>query len=181
MFGVLLILEIGEYHDLYLKTDVLLLADVSENFRNTCLQYFRLDPCHYFSAPGLSWDALLRITKINLDLISDIDQQLFIEKGMQGGISYIAHRHAEANNKYMKGWNHEKESSYIMYLGANNLYGWAMAKPLPFRDLKWLDPESIVLENYTDDSKKGTIFIGMIAPNWPRAIHKLARIFSRPS
>ena len=136
--------NLGEYHDLYLKTDVLLLADVFENFRNTCLQYYRLhvDPCHYFSAPGLSWDALLRLTKINLDLISDIDQQLFIEKGMQGGISYIAHRQAEANNKYMKGWNHEKKSSYIMYLDANNLYGWAMSKSLPFRDftVRTLEP-----------------------------------------
>ena len=94
--------NLGEYHDLYLRTDVLLLADVFENFRKTCLQYYRLDPCHYFSAPGLSWDALLRMTRINLDLITDIDMQLFIEKGMRGGISYIAHRHAEANNKYMK-------------------------------------------------------------------------------
>ena len=70
--------------------------------------------------------------KVNLDLISDIDQQRFIEKGMRGGISYIAHRHAEANNKYMEIFDPEKESSYIMYLDANNLYGWAMCKSLPF-------------------------------------------------
>ena len=108
--------NLGEYHDLYLKTGVLLLADVFENFRKTCLQYYRLDPCHYFSAPRLSWDSMLRMTKINLDLITDIDQQLFIEKGMRGSISYIAHKHAEANNKYMKECNPEGESSYIMYL-----------------------------------------------------------------
>ena len=122
--------NLGEYHDLYLKTDVLLLADVFQNFRKTCLQYYRLDPCHYFSAPGLSWDALLRMSKINLELITDVDQQLFIEKGMRGGISYIAHRHAEANNKYMSSYNPKEESSYIMYLDANNIYGWAMSQSL---------------------------------------------------
>ena len=119
-----------------MKTDVLLLADVFESFRKTCLEYYKLDPCNYFSAPGLSWDALLRMTKINLDLISDVNVQLFIEKGMRGGISYIAHRHAVANNKYMKNYNPERESSYIMYLDANNLYGWAMSQSLPFKDFK---------------------------------------------
>ena len=94
--------NMGQYHDLYLKSDVLLLADVFENFRKTCLTYYDLDPCHYVSSPGLSWDAMLKMTKVNLDLISDVDMQLFIEKGMRGGISYIAHRHAKANNKYMK-------------------------------------------------------------------------------
>ena len=126
VWSVFQIRDLGEYHDLYLRTNVLLLADVFESFRGTCLSYYRLDPCHYFSAPGLSWDALLRMTKINLDLISDL------------GISYIAHRHAEANNKYMKNYNSEKYSSYIMYLDANNLYGWAMSQPLPVGDFKWL-------------------------------------------
>ena len=79
----------GDYHDLYLKADVLLLADVFEKFINTCLDYYGLDPCHYFNSPGLSWDAMLKMTGIELDLISDIDMQLFIEKGMRGGISYI--------------------------------------------------------------------------------------------
>ena len=156
-YGVYLKSDLGEYHDLYLKTDVLLLADVFESFRKTCLEYYKLDPCNYFSAPGLSWDALLRMTKINLDLISDVDQQLFIEKGMRGGISYIAHRHALANNKYMKNYNPERESSYIMYLDANNLYGWAMSQSLPFKDFKWLDPEDFILDNYTDDTRKGVI------------------------
>ena len=155
--------DLGEYHDLYLRTDVLLLADVFENFRSTCLSHYRLDPCHYFSAPGLSWDALLRMTKMNLDLISDLDQQLFIEKGMRGGISYIAHRHAVANNKCMKNYDPEVESSYIMYLDANNLYGWAMSQSLPVGDFKWLDPseyedpEDFILDNYTDETRKGVI------------------------
>ena len=91
-----------EYHDLYLKTDVLLLADVYEKFIKTCLSYYGLDPCHYFSYPGLSWDAMLKMTKVKLEFISDIDMHLFIEKGMRGGISYNAKRHSKANNKYTK-------------------------------------------------------------------------------
>ena len=137
--------NMGEYHDLYLKTDVNLLADVFENFRNTCLSYYKLDPCHYFTSPGLAWDAMLKMTGVYLDLITDIDQQLFIEKGMRGGISYIAHRHAKANNKYMKDYDPQKESSYIMYLDANNLYGWAMSKPLPYCNFKWLDNVDTIL------------------------------------
>ena len=93
--------SMGDYHDLYLKTDVLLLADVFERFINTCLDYYGLDPCHYFSSPGLGWDAMLKMTKIESDRISDIDMLLFIEKGMRSGISYIAKRHSKANNKYM--------------------------------------------------------------------------------
>ena len=88
----------GGYHDLYLKTDVLLLADVFEKFINTCLDPW-IDPSHYFSSPGLSWDAMLEMTEIELDLISDIGMHLFIEKGMRGGVSYIAKRHSKANNK----------------------------------------------------------------------------------
>ena len=82
--------NLGEYHDLFLKTDVLLLADVFENFRETCLHYYKLDPCHYITSPGLSWDAMLKMTKINLDLICNIDMQLFIEKGLRRGIQYCA-------------------------------------------------------------------------------------------
>ena len=95
----------GEYHDLYLKSDILLLVDVFENFRKTCLQYYKLDPCHYFTSPGLSWDAMLKMTGIKLELITDADMFHFIEKGLRGGISYIAHRHGKANNKYMSGYN----------------------------------------------------------------------------
>ena len=82
-------LKINTMGDLYLKTDVLLLADVFEKFISTCLEYYGLDPCHYFSSPGLSWDTMLKMTKIELELISDIDMYIFIEEGMRGGISYI--------------------------------------------------------------------------------------------
>ena len=171
VWSVFQIRDLGQYHDLYLRTDVLLLADVFESFRSTCLEYYSLDPCHYFPAPGLSWDALLRMTKINLDLISDLDQQLFIEKGMRGGISYIAHRHALANNKYMKNYDPEVESSYIMYLDANNLYGWAMSQSLPVGDFRWLPTEDFILDNYTDDTRKGVIL--EVDLEYPEELHNL--------
>ena len=129
----------GDYHDIYLKPDILLLADVFEKFIKTCLDYYRLDPCHYFSSPVLSWDAMLKMTGIKLDLISDIDMHLFIEKGMRSGISYISKRYNKANNKYMKCYDSSEESKFIMYLDANNLYGWAMSEYLPYSEFKWLN------------------------------------------
>ena len=90
--------NMGEYHNLYLKSDILLLADVFENFRKTCLQYYKLDPCHYFTSPGLSWDAMLKMTNIKLELMTDVDMFQFIERGMRGGISYTANRFGKANN-----------------------------------------------------------------------------------
>ena len=118
----------GEYHDLYLKSDVLLLADVFESFRKTCLQYHKLDPCHYFTCPGLSWDAMLKMTNIKLELMTNVDMFQFNEKGMRGGVSYIANRYGKTNNKYMKNHHKNEQSKYIVYLDANNLYGWAMSQ-----------------------------------------------------
>ena len=94
-----------DYHDHCLKKDVLLLADIFETFIDTCLKFYGLDPCHYFSSPGLSLDAMLKMTGMKLKNIVDIDMYLFIEKGLRGGISYIAKRYAKANNKL-----HEKLS-----------------------------------------------------------------------
>ena len=113
----------GDYHDHYLKKDVLLLADVFEKFIDTCLKFYGLDPCHYFSSPGLSWDAMLKMTGMRLEKIVDIDMYLFIEKGLRGGISYIAMRYAKTSNKYMKDYDPTKPSKYISYLDMNNLYG----------------------------------------------------------
>ena len=127
-----------DYHDHYLKKNVLLLTDVFEKFIYTCLKYYGLDPCHYFSAPGLSWDAMLKMTNIELEKISDIDKYLFIEKGLRGGISYIAERYAKANNKYLNDYDPKKPSTFISYLDMNNLYGWAMSEYLPYGSFKWL-------------------------------------------
>ena len=103
----------GDYHDHYLKKNVLLLVDVFEKIFNTCLKFYKLDPCHYFSSPGLSWDAMLKMTGIELEKISEIDMYLFIEKGLRGRISYIDKRYSEANNKYMKNYDPTKPSKYI--------------------------------------------------------------------
>ena len=130
--------NIGDYHDHYFKKDILLLADVFEKFVSVCLKYYGLDPCHYFSSPGLSWDAMLKMTGIKLEKISDIDKYLFIEKGLRGGISYIAKRYAKANNKYMNDYDPKKQSTFISYLDMNNLYGWAMSEYLPCEGFKWL-------------------------------------------
>ena len=113
----------GDYYEVYLKTDVSLLADVFEKFINTCLDYYGLDPCYYFSCPGLSWDTMIKMTGIELEPISDINMHLFIEKGIRGGISYIAKKFSKANKKHMKCYDSSEKSKYIAYLDANNLYG----------------------------------------------------------
>ena len=128
----------GDYHDHYLKNDVLLLADVFEKFIDTCLKYYGIDSCHYFSSPGLSWDAMLKMTGIKLEKISDIGKNLFIGKGLRGGISYTAERYAKANNKYTKNYDSKKPSTFITYVDMNNLYGWAMSKYLLYGEFEWL-------------------------------------------
>ena len=164
----------GEYHDLYLKSDVLLLADVFENFMKTCLEYYKLDPCHYFTFPGLSWDAMLKMTEIKLELMTDIDMYQFIEKGMRGGMSYISNRYGNANNKYMKSYDEKAPSKYIMYLDANNLYGWAMSQYLPTGGFRWMNEKQINkinLAKYEKDDNKGLIL--EVDLEYPEELHDL--------
>ena len=163
--------SMGGYHDLYLKSDILLLTDVFENFRKACQQYYELDPAHYFTTPGLSWDAMLKMTKTKLELMSDVDMFLFIEKGMRGGISYITNRYGKANNKYMKNYNPEEASKYIMYLDANNLYGWAMSQYLPTGGFKWLTEKEVDLSKFDDESEKGLIL--EVDLEYPEELHNL--------
>ncbi len=132
-----------DYHDLYLKTDVLLLADIMSEFRRVCKRVYGLDALHYYTAPGLAWDAMLKYTKIELDLISDPNMYQMIEKGIRGGISTIMKRYAKANNKHTKGYDKDKMSIYIPYLDANNLYGWAMSKPLPYKNFCWMSEDEL--------------------------------------
>ena len=160
---------LGDYHDLYLKSDVTLLADVFQTFRKTCMEAYKLDPLHYYTAPGLSWDALLKYTKIDLELLTDMDMHLFIEKGMRGGISMVSKRHAKANNPYTADYDSKITNNYIMYYDANNLYGWAMSQPLPYSGFKWYD--------MTDKSKfkkpKDKGWILEVDLEYPKELHDL--------
>ena len=116
----------------------MLLADVFEKFIDTCLKY-GLDLCHYFSAPGLSWDEMLKMTGVKLETISDIDKYLFIEKELKGWISYIAKRYAKGNNKYMNDYDDpNKPSTFISYLNMNNFYDWGMSEYVPYGGSEWL-------------------------------------------
>ena len=131
--------NLKDYHNLYNQVDVLLLTDVFENFRDICIKNYKLDPAHYYTAPGLAWDTALKVTDVKLELLSDIDMLLMVENGIRGGVSMISNRYGKANNKYMGNRFDDKEpSKYIAYLDANNLYGWAMSKPLPTHGFKWM-------------------------------------------
>ena len=113
-----------------------------ENFRNKCLEIYELDPVYFVSAPGLAWQVCLKKTEVKLELLTDYDMILMIEKGIRGGICQATHRYAKANNKYMKNYDKNIESSYIEYLDANNLYGWAMSQKLPINGFKWVKQKS---------------------------------------
>ena len=131
--------NLGEYRDLYVQSDTLLLADVFENFRNMCIKVYELDPARFLSAPGLVWKACLKKTGVELELITDHDMLLMVEGGIRGGICHAICRGAKANNKYMKNYDENEESSFLEYLDANSLYGWAMSEKLPARDFKWVN------------------------------------------
>ena len=164
----------GDYHDLYLKTDVLLLADVFEKFISTCLDYYGLDTCHYISSPGLSWDAMLKMTKIELDLISDIDMHLFIEKRMRGGFTYIVKRYSKASDTYMKCYDRSKPNKYIKYLDVNNLYGWAMSQYLPYGRLKLLNQREISEFCFNSVSENSSIgYILEVDLEYPSELHDM--------
>ena len=125
------ITDLGGYHNFYLLTNVLLLADVFKNFRDVCFQHHGLDPAHNYTSLGLSWQAALKMTDVELDLLTDIDQHLFIEEEIRGGVAMISYRYTRTDVPGMENYDASKRNSYIMYLDASNLYGWAMSQPLP--------------------------------------------------
>ena len=132
--------DLGEYHNLYLKTDVILLANVFEEFRKVCLKNYGLDPAHFYTAPGLAWKACLKKTRIRLELLLDPDMLLMFERGIRGGITQSSNRWAKANNAYMGSeFDPDEKTNYLQYLDTNNLYGWAMSQPLPTRGFRWVD------------------------------------------
>lgn len=141
VWDIFKIKDIGEYHDLYVQVDTLQLADVFESFRKICNKIYELDPVRFVSAPNLVWQACLRKTGIELELITDVDQLLMLEKGIIGGICQAIVPLIKANNKYLKSYDCSKPSSFLKYLDANNLYGWAMCKKLPFKGFNFVDPK----------------------------------------
>ena len=140
--------NLGEYHDLNVRSNTLLLADIFENFRQSCLKNYELDSAHFASLPGLVWQACLKKTNVEFELLTDYDMVLMVEKGIRGGICHALQRYAKANNKYMKDYDRKKKSSYIQYLHANNLCGKAMTEKLPVRGFRWMDDISKIDEDF---------------------------------
>ena len=164
----------GDYHDVYLKSDVILLADVFESFRDTAMETYRLDPAHYFTAPGFSWDSMLKYTGVELDLLDDPDMYLMVESGIRGGVSMITKKFAEANNPYLDDYDPSKPVNYLMYLDANNLYGWAMSQKLPEKEFDWLTEQQLQTFDVTqipDDAETG--YILEVDLEYPAEIHNL--------
>ena len=138
------------------------------------MDYHGLNPCHYFTSPGLSWDSMLTMTRTKLEFFSDIHMHLFIENGMSGGISYIAKRHSKANNKYIECYDSSKEGKYITYLDAKNLYGRTMCQYLPYNGFKWLNQKEI--DRFDVSSIEENSSIGYILEfdlKYPNELHEL--------
>ena len=155
----------------------MLLTDVFEKFIDTCLKYYGLGPCHYFSSPGLSWDAMLKMTDVKLEKISDIDKYYFIEKGSRGGISYIAKRYAKASNKYMSYYDSEKLSTFRICLDKNNLYGWTMSEYLPYKEFEWLKNVD-KLDVMSIDEKSEIGYFLEVDLEYPDELHELHNDYS---
>ena len=158
--------KLGDYHDFYVQSDTLLLGDLFENFRNKCIEIYELDPARFLSTPGLVWQARLKKTEVEVELLTNIEMLLMAEKGIRTRICDAIHRYANANNKYMKKYDKNTASSYLMYLNANNLYGWALSKTLPvnsFERLKKLSKfNELFIKNYDENSDKGYLSIQKI-------------------
>ena len=167
--------NLGEYHDLYVRSDTLLLVNIFENFRQSRLENYELDPAHFVSLPGLAWQACLKKTNVELELLKDYDMLLMIEEGIRGRICHAVNRYAHANNHYMKDYDKTKESSYIQYLDANNLYGAAMSKKLPIKGFKWIDYVERIdeefIKEYNEINDKGYVIEADV--DYPQEVHDL--------
>ena len=124
---------------MYVQSDTLLFADVFENFINKCIEIYELDSAHFLSVPGLAWQAYFKKTNVKLELLTDTDMLLMVERGIRGWICHTIDRYAKANNKYMKNYDKDTELSYLEYLDANNLYGLAMSQKRPVNGFEWVE------------------------------------------
>ena len=169
----------GDYHGLYVKSDTLLLAGVFENFRNK-FDIYELDPAHFLSTPGLAWQACLKKTEVELELLTNIDMLLMVEKGRRGGIFHAIHEYAKANKKYMKNYDINIISSYLEYLDASNLYGWGMSQKLPINGFKWVKKlfkfNEDFIKNYDKNSNMG--YILEVDVEYPKNIFNLHKDLS---
>jgi len=165
------IFTLGDYADLYLKTDVLLLADVFENFRTTCMATYGLDPAHYYTAPGLAWDAMLKLTEKELTLITDHDMYNFIELGVRGGVSQCSQRYGKANNPYAPDYDETQPTRYLQYYDVNNLYGWAMQQYLPYDAFEWVNPDTMPKDFWKVDDDSPVGYILELDLAYPRNLH----------
>ena len=150
--------DMGEYHDLYVRFDVAQLSDVFENFRSLCLKIYELDPSYFVSTPGLAFEAMVKCTKVKLELLTDIEMVLMVEKVICGGLTQVVKRHAVANHRYLPGYDASKKSVFLQYLDANNLYGYAMSRKLPLDGYKWDNIDKFTsdfVKNYDDNGDKG--------------------------
>jgi hypothetical protein len=164
-----------DYHDLYLRSDVNLLADVFEGFRTMGMNYYGLDPAWYITLPQYANDCLYKFTGHEQELFTDIDMYLWIEQSIRGGISVISHRHAQANNEYMKNFNPDAPLSWLVYADTNNLYGNAMSQKLPYRDFKWrpdlITPNIVrMIEEYNNGNKGYVLEVDLL---YPKELHDL--------
>ena len=162
--------NLGEYHDLYLKTDVILLANIFKAFRKVCLDNYGLDPAHFYMAPGLAWKACLKKTGIKLELLSDPDMLLMFERGIRGGIMQSVNRWAAPNNPYMgTEYNPDRPTRYLQYLDANNLYGWAMLQPLPTGGFQWDNIKPDEISELANKKDKGYLLEADVF--YPKELH----------
>lgn len=162
--------NLGDYSDGYLKVDVLLLVDVFKRFRKMCMQVYGLDPAHYYTLPGFTWDAMLKYTRVKLELLTDIDMVLFIELGIRGGLVQCSGRYSKANNKYMQCFDKNLETKFLIYFDVNNLYGAAMSEYLPIGKFAWVENcENFEVLNISDDNRKG--YILEVDLDYPENLH----------
>ena len=164
------ICNLGDYHNLYLRTDVVLLANVYEAIRDTCLRHYSLDPVHFYTSSGLAWKACLKHTGIKLELLTDPDMLLMFERGIRRGITQAVRKYASANNKYMGDrFDPKSERSYLQYLDTNNLYGWAMSQPLPTGGFKWVDVNPNEISELATRTDKG--YVLEVDVSYPKELH----------